>query len=159
VTTDNFDADALVGHMGKLATVMGRFLTVLAAAPAFKNSGISLSEWCALLALDQSDQIGNNQLARRLGVSRQRAHQLVAQFQNSGLIAMRPSQTDSRRNEITLTEAGHARLRTINAELGSFLKNVPAREAQKLARMRISVARLIKAMENTEAQPHRKKAA
>lgn len=139
--------DATIADFGKLAASLGRLLAAFASAPAFRDGNLTLSEWIALFILDQSELISNNQLAKRLGVTRQRAHQIVASFVESGLITMRPSPVDSRKNEITVTAKGKAQLASANVELSAFLLTKLESSPALLARTRRSVGSMVKLLE------------
>ena len=118
--------------------------------PAFRDSNLTLSEWIALFILDQSNLISNNQLAKKLGVMRQRAHQIVTTFVEAELITMRPSPVDSRKNEITVTAKGRAQLASANADLASFLRTRLEASPALLARTRKCVGSMVRLLEQTD---------
>jgi DNA-binding MarR family transcriptional regulator len=142
--------DAVIADFGKLAASLGRLLAAFASAPAFRNSNLTLSEWIALFILDQSDLISNHQLAKRLGVTRQRAQQIVAGFVEAEFITMRPSPVDSRKNEITVTAKGKAQLASANADLTGFLLTKLESSPALLGRTRRSVGNMVKLLEQVD---------
>lgn len=142
--------DTVIGDFGALAASLGRLLAAFAAAPVFRSGDLTLSEWIALFVLDRSGLISNNQLAKRLGVTRQRAQQIVAAFVEAELITMRPSATDSRKNEITVTPKGEAKLAGANSELARFLVSKLGISQALLGRTRKSVGRMAKLLDQSD---------
>jgi DNA-binding MarR family transcriptional regulator len=143
---------------GLLLTGIGRLQTMISALPVFKETGLAPAEWVALAALHQTDRINNNQLARKLGVTRQRAHQIIAGFLDSGLISVRTSAADSRRNEIMLTAAGRAKLDIVDSEIRAFLVDALRADARSIDQTRRRIARLVRAIVDSNALPDQKAA-
>ena len=140
----------ILNELSALVSNATRLLTALSSIGVFKEARLSLSEWVALMILRQSDEIGNNQLAKRLGVTRQRAHQIVASFESAGLIVMHTSPIDSRRNEISLTEAGDAKLEAINRKLISFYEATLEQDERSLLMARRNIGRIVKSIGQTK---------
>jgi DNA-binding MarR family transcriptional regulator len=142
----------LIVNFGNLAAGLGRLLASVSSMPAFKKNEINISEWVTLFILEQSNKASTKQLARRLGVTRQRIHQILSALIDAGLIVMRVSPEDSRRNEISLTDAGSTRLRVVNAELSSFLADQLGPNGRAVDRSYREVRRMIKIMERDPVQ-------
>ena len=92
--------------------------------------------------LAQEDGISNKMLARNLGVSGQRANQICMSLASDSLIVMNKSAEDGRSNSITITEAGRAKVATLNTQLKLLLSS--ALEGKERALKRGS--RLIKSL-------------
>jgi DNA-binding MarR family transcriptional regulator len=147
--------DTMIADFGTLAASLGRLLAAFASAPAFRDSNLTLSEWIALFILEQSNLISNAQLAKRLGVTRQRAQQIVASFVEAELITMRTSPVDSRKNEITVTAKGKAQLASANADLTAFLLTKLESSPALLTQTRRSVGRMVKMLEQADRGPEK----
>ncbi len=132
----------VLDDFGNLVAGMARLLAGLSAIPLFKDADIGLAEWVALSTLRQSDGVSNNHLAKKLGVTRQRAHQIVAGFIKADLISVRISPDDSRKNEITLTPTGKARLDAVNVEMQALLSATLSTRMHILPKMRRYVSLL-----------------
>lgn len=113
-----------VAEFAKLVALLSRFLVGLSSIPLFKATDLGLADWVALSMLAEHDNASNKQLARMLGVSNQRANQITTSLSKSGHISIRVSASDSRRNEISITQAGRARLNATNRRLAPLLATV-----------------------------------
>jgi DNA-binding MarR family transcriptional regulator len=140
----NAVTDEILNDFGNVVAGMARLLTVFSTVRLFKDAEIGLAEWAALSALQEQDGITNQQLARRLGVTRQRAHQLAAGFISAGLITARTSDVDSRKNELSLTPLGRERLNTVNHELKLLLWAALKRRVRHIGKMKRSIALLMR---------------
>jgi DNA-binding MarR family transcriptional regulator len=138
---------------GNLAAGLGRLLASISSMQAFKKNELNLSEWVTLFILQQNNKASNKLLSKRLGVTRQRTHQILSGLIDAGLIVMRTSPEDSRRNEISLTEEGSARLHRVNDELSSFLSGRLGSNARAVDRSNRQVRRMIKIMEREPVEP------
>jgi DNA-binding MarR family transcriptional regulator len=110
-----------VADFSSLITGMSRLLSGLAAISPFKEASLGLAEWVALTVLAEGDGVSNKLLARRLGVTGQRANQLGASLSKAGLISIGQSAQDNRTNDIKITESGKAQLNSINSQLKPLL--------------------------------------
>lgn len=135
---------SLVEDFGKLVTGFNRFLSMLAAAPVFKKSGLSLSEWAALAILHEADGINNKQLAVRLGVTRQRAHQLIAHLAEAHLVVVDTSPTDSRENVVRMAPWGRKQLAAVDEALEEIIHTALGPRTHIVSRMRRQSALLLK---------------
>lgn len=97
-----------------LISIMNRFLTRLGNTPGFKQTKLGVAGWSVLSFIAVNERASNKDLARALGVTGQRAAQIINQLRQSGLIAVAQSSEDSRKNVLALTEAGTASLETVN---------------------------------------------
>jgi DNA-binding MarR family transcriptional regulator len=138
----------LLDDFGNLVAGMARLLAGLSAIPLFKDADIGLAEWVALSTLSQSDAVSNNHLAKKLGVTRQRAHQIVAGFIKADLVSVRTAADDSRKNEITLTPAGKARLDAVNVEIEALLGATLGARTHILPKMKRYVSLLTRMTKN-----------
>lgn len=141
--------DTLIVDFGFLAAAIGRLSAAISAFPAFKQADLTASEWVALLVLGQRDRTSNNQLAKRLGVSRQRAHQILTGFVANSLVTLEVSPVDTRRNEIVLTEDGRLKLERVNEELQRGLAAAFGRKTASVSRTRSQVVRMTRLVERS----------
>ena len=139
-----------IGDFRGLAAGLSRLLASFAALPAFRNAELGVVEWVSLSMLRQSERMNNKQLAKRLGVTRQRAHQIVMGFVEAGLITVNPSSQDSRSNEISLTRKGQDQLDSIDAELKILLSRTLGPKVKKIGSMRKQVAMMMRVTEGKE---------
>jgi DNA-binding MarR family transcriptional regulator len=112
-------ADLVVG--------MSRLLLGLGNIEPFQSAGFGLADWVALSVLAKGPAQNNRQLAKVLGVTRQRANQIKTSLERAKLISSTQSSEDARQNVITLTARGQAQLDETNGKilaiLSSALKN------------------------------------
>lgn len=108
VTIEDFSA--LVAGMSRILSGLGRL-------QPFIDADMGLGEWVAVTTLAEKDGINNKMLARTLGVSGQRVNQICQSLSSGGLIKVNQSAEDNRSNEITITEAGRAKLNAVNLQL------------------------------------------
>jgi DNA-binding MarR family transcriptional regulator len=106
-----------VSDLFQLMILMTRLSSRLSVLPQFKKAGLGLAEWSALMILRQYDGISNKDLAKRLGVSGQRANQIRSSLHNANLVAVSQSPDDNRKNVIRLTDLGRSRLSIVDQEL------------------------------------------
>ena len=94
-------------------------------------------QYLALRAIDR-DGVAGSELARRTGVSGPAVSQLVAGLADAGLVDRRPDDSDRRRQELALTPAGKAALRSADRSLrravAVLLEDTPDPEMHALAR-------------------------
>ncbi|MCW5737421.1 MAG: winged helix-turn-helix transcriptional regulator [Enhydrobacter sp.] len=115
--SDKEQAEVAVEDLSVLVAIMSRLLTGLGRLQPFKDANMGLAEWVALTTLAEQVGINNKMLARNLGVTGQRAHQLCSSLSSAGLIKVSQSAEDNRSNEITITELGKSRMNALNAQL------------------------------------------
>jgi DNA-binding MarR family transcriptional regulator len=137
-------AELAVEEFGDLVAKMARFLATLSTIPQFRDADLGLAEWVALSVLQQGDGINNKQLASRLGVTRQRAHQVIAELAKMGWISVQVSQVDSRENVLSLTVKGREHLKAVNVQLGALLSATLGPKVRGLGRLQQQVAQLMR---------------
>lgn len=104
-----------------LVAGMSRFLSGLSRAEPFAGATIGLAEWSTLAVLTKSGKVSNSLLAKILGITNQRATQITESLKSSGLISITQAPDDSRKNVIVISEAGKAKLSTVNLKLEPML--------------------------------------
>lgn len=133
-----------VQEFARIVAGMNRFLIRLSRIPLFKDAELGLTEWIALSVLHRSEGINNKKLASQLGVTRQRAHQIVNKLESAKLISVEVSSLDSRENIILLAENGERQLQALNKELSSLLEATLGAQSEQLPRLRRQIMRLRK---------------
>lgn len=68
--------------------------------------GITTAQHGALLFLEKNEQVSLNELAEAVGLKRAATSGLVERMEAKGLIVRRPSETDKRSLELSLSEKG-----------------------------------------------------
>lgn len=157
---DKTSVEIKVEDFSRLVVGMSRLLTGLARIPPFVEGGLSMAEWISLTMLAQRDGISNKLLGRSLGVSAQRANQICASLVRSGLIAITQSAEDNRANDIKITEAGKAKIDSINAQLQPMLAGAMAGKERSLsgaARHIKFVGRILQTVSPEKARKKEKK--
>jgi DNA-binding MarR family transcriptional regulator len=148
-----------VADFSSLITGMSRLLSGLAAIGPFKEASLGLAEWVALTVLAEGDGVSNKQLARRLGVTGQRANQLGASLSKAGLISIAQSAQDSRTNDIKITDSGKAQLDTVNSQLKPLLASALNNNGRSLltaAKQMRLLMRIVQGGGSEEQKKHKK---
>lgn len=115
------DAGDILANLGDLVIGMSRLLVELSAVEPFKDAAFGLNDWVALSVMARGLAPNNRELARVLGVTRQRANQIKSALEEQHLISSTQSSEDARENVLIVTGAGHARLHEIDAKLLAFM--------------------------------------
>ena len=114
-------ASQSLADFGELVVRLSRLLGRLTTLEPFKGSSFGLIEWVALSLIAQGLSKNNRQLARNLGVSRQRANQIKTALEKQRLIQAKQSNKDARISLLSLTSKGQAELETVDAALRAEL--------------------------------------
>ena len=112
ISVENFSG--LVANLSRILAGVSRFRP-------FDAADLGLAEWVALMTLIGNDGISNKLLARHLGVTRQRANQIVIALEREDLIEVTQSAEDQRVNEIKVSDFGKSTLEVLNLELKPLL--------------------------------------
>jgi DNA-binding MarR family transcriptional regulator len=122
-----------VETFAKLVAGMSRFLSGLSRAEPFADATIGLAEWSALAVLAKNGGISNGLLAKLLGVTNQRATQITESLKNAGLITISQASNDSRKNVITIGDAGKEKLDAVNLKLEPILETAIGKNVRSLS--------------------------
>jgi DNA-binding MarR family transcriptional regulator len=128
------DASQNLADFGELVVRLSRLLGRLTNLEPFTGSPFGLIEWVALSLIAQGVSKNNRQLARNLGVSRQRANQIKTALEKLRLVQAKQSDKDARISLLSLTSKGEAELQIVDAALRTELAG--ALSARKTALMR-----------------------
>ena len=115
------DAGQSLDDFGELVVRLSRLLGRLTNLEPFKASPFGLIEWVALSLIAKGVSKNNRQLARNLGVSRQRANQIKTALEKQRLVQAKQSSTDARISLLSLTSKGEAELQIVDAALRAEL--------------------------------------
>ena len=149
ITVEDFSV--LVGNLNRL-------LTGLSSLKPLKDNDLGLADWLVLTTLAKEDGINNKTLARNLGISGQRANQICMSLASDSLIVVNQSAEDRRANSITITEAGRAKVATLNTQLKLLLssalegKERALKRGSRLIRNLMGIVRARKAVKLSEAE-------
>jgi DNA-binding MarR family transcriptional regulator len=133
------DAGQRLADFGELVVRLSRLLGRLTTLEPFKGSSFGLIEWVALSLIAQGVSKNNRQLARNLGVSRQRANQIKTALEKQRLIQAKQSNKDARISLLSLTNKGQTELAIVDAALRAEL-------AGALSARKMLVARVTKSL-------------
>jgi DNA-binding MarR family transcriptional regulator len=111
------DAGQHLTDFGEFVVRVSRLLGRLTNLEPFKSSPFGLIEWVALSLIAHGISKNNRQLARNLGVSRQRANQIKTALEKQRLVQARQSDKDARISLLSLTRKGELELRVVDAAL------------------------------------------
>lgn len=114
-------AEVSVEDFSGLVANISRILAGVSRLQPFVAADLGLAEWVALTMLVGKDGTSNKVLARHLGVTSQRANQIVSALARAKLIEVKQSADDNRVNEIRITDAGKKRIGALNEELKALL--------------------------------------
>jgi len=99
---------------------------------------LTVAQYLALQAIAEGEIVGA-ELARRAAVSPAAVSQLLGQLEEADLLTRTRHEDDRRRQPLALTEHGQSALRSaqraLRERLASFLADLPAPDADALARL------------------------
>lgn len=126
----------------ELVASLCRALAELVRIPSRNDAGLGLSGFTVLIALSGDGRLTNVKLFKGIGVSAQRANQVVSELVKNGLVEIVADVHDLRQRRIQLTSSGRARILRVLQELDAFvLSGAEDRSMTPLAR---AIARLIR---------------
>jgi DNA-binding MarR family transcriptional regulator len=115
------EAKENLADFGELVVRLSRLLGRLTNLEPFKGSPFGLIEWVALSLIAKGVSKNNRQLARNLGVSRQRANQIKTALEKLRLVQAKQWDKDARISLLSLTGRGEAELQIVDAALRAEL--------------------------------------
>ncbi len=111
------------------------------------KSPYSLAESRVLYEVANRDEVAASDLTRDLGLDAGYLSRMLRGFEDRGLIARSPSQTDARRQMLTLTEAGRDAFADLNKasadQVEAMLAAIPVAERRKLLSSMATIERLL----------------
>lgn len=135
-----------------MISTMSRLLTRFGSIALFSESEMGLPEWIALSIASDLNDVSNKDLARRLGVTSQRANQLTNSLVKAEMVSIRQSTEDSRRKVITVTEAGKAKWKAINAELEPLLVEALGKRTRTVANLDRQMRAILRVLPSQKAK-------
>lgn len=128
-----------VSDFGLLAVTMSRLLTEFSEVKPLRDAGLGLGDWAVLAMLAQSDGM-TKKLSRGLGIPLQRVTNIVALLEQDELVSVGPAVSGGKAKRlIKISEAGRAKLESVNAELTVALDLVLKSPALRGALKQMSV--------------------
>jgi DNA-binding MarR family transcriptional regulator/N-acetylglutamate synthase-like GNAT family acetyltransferase len=113
----------------------------------YLESPFSMTEVRVLYELAHSEGTTASELGKELGLDAGYLSRILRGFQESGLIAKKPSETDGRRTLLRLTEAGREIFAPLDARsrehIGAMLDNLSALEQGRLIEAMRTIERLL----------------
>jgi DNA-binding MarR family transcriptional regulator len=125
--------------MGQVARKAGRLV-----GEALADEGVRRQHFTVLVSLSEQGAASQAELGRRLWIDRSDLHAILGELERDGLVARVRDERDRRRNVVTLTRAGRAALRRLDARVEAaqeaLLEPLSARDRRELSRL---LARLL----------------
>lgn len=121
-----------------------RLLTGVSALAPFKEANLGLAEWIAMTLISQNENLTQRKIAMNLGVTPQRANQLVESLSAAGLISLTQLSEAKGQKVVRITEAGRNALQALNAKLTPILLEPTKDRGQSVVRMVRGLNRLAK---------------
>ena len=121
-----------------------RLLTGVSGLAPFKEANLGLAEWIAMTLISQDENLTQRKIAVRLGVTPQRAGQLVESLSAAGLIALAQSSEAKGRQVVRITDSGRKALEALNAKLSPILLEPMKDKSRSVVRMVRGLSRLAK---------------
>ena len=128
------EAIVSLADFGELVVRLSRLLGGLTTLQPLQSSSFGLTEWVALSLIAQGICKNNRQLARNLGVSRQRANQIKTSLERLDLIRAKQSETDARISLLSLTGKGDTEFKRVDSALLAALTEALKGRERALAR-------------------------
>jgi DNA-binding MarR family transcriptional regulator len=136
-------AAAEIDDLAGFLVLTNRIATRLQATAAFSPSGVSLADWLMLHAIGDAGSGSFAEVARRVGVSRQRVQQQAGELADAGLVDISREGAGNARG-LSLSPRGQEALSAISGRLQEFLTSSDASLAAQIRGARRSTARLAK---------------
>jgi len=143
------DAEAnetVIKDFAEMISTMSRLISRIEGMALFSESDIGLPEWVALSISGDLDGISSKELARRLGVTPQRAQQLSGSLLKAQLFSIAQSTEDSKKKVIKVTPAGKAKWEAINSELEPLLTEALGKKVRTLASANKQMRTIVRAL-------------
>jgi DNA-binding MarR family transcriptional regulator len=110
-----------------LLASMTRVLSKLSELATFSSANLSMPEWLFLNQIHTSEDIARaGVIGVRLGISPQRANQIVESLSKNGYINVKPASDDARKKDLSLTSKGAATLARVNEDVSATASSVPS---------------------------------
>jgi DNA-binding MarR family transcriptional regulator len=143
-TPDPVNSEAAeIDDMAAFLALTNRIATRLQATAAVSQSGVTLADWLVLYAIRDASLASLAEVARKIGVSRQRVHQQAAELEAAGLVTISRSEVGNTR-QLSLLPRGRELLGTISNHLQEALASSGGSLAAQIRNARRSAARLAK---------------
>jgi DNA-binding MarR family transcriptional regulator len=144
--TPDAQVEIRIEDLAMLVASLSRFLTRLSNMRAFRDSGLGLAEWSTLSIIAGRRNVNSRQLANITGVSVQRINQITASLKQSGLILLKQDTEDARKKILTITPAGSALLKELDAHLLPIMNAAFNRRPMALTRARRMISGILMRM-------------
>jgi DNA-binding MarR family transcriptional regulator len=139
---------AEVDDLAAFLVLTNRIATRLQKTTAVSQSGVALADWLLLYAIKDASMASLAEVARKIGVSRQRVHQQASELEAAGLVAVAASEAGKGRR-LSLSPKGLELLGTIHDQMQKALESSGGSVATQIRNARRSAARLAKGYAST----------
>lgn len=127
-------------ELAALVSAINTFSRRLSRRLAKKDPDFRIGDWLLLKRLSARSPAQMAELAKQMGVSRQRAQKQVSELVAGGLVTVESDPKDERRKRVALTQEGRARLRQMDALIEAEAAELPG---SLLAAWRIQLQQLV----------------
>lgn len=132
-------AGSVIGAIGALQYAVEQL-------PVLKDRGLGLSAWLFLSNVRRTPSARAGGIARKLGLTPQRATQIVKALKAAGLLDATANGGDPRKKDLVLTAAGEKAVAEIEADIDARLASVTANRPKLLDSMQRLLAMATRAL-------------
>jgi DNA-binding MarR family transcriptional regulator len=132
-----------IDDLAAFLVLTNRIATRLQGTAAISQSGVALADWLLLYAIRDASMASLAEVARKIGVSRQRVHQQASDLEAAGLVTVAASEVGKGRR-LSLSPRGLELLGTIHDQMQKALASCGGSLATQIRNARRSAARLAK---------------
>jgi DNA-binding MarR family transcriptional regulator len=128
-----------------LVVAMSRLLAGFGQLKPLRDGGLGLGEWAALSVFAREAGLTGKLTGRKLGVPVKRVSQISASLEKSGFVSVRQRTEEGKESKvIAITDAGRAKLGSVNAELQVALQGaLKARSLKNATRSMKPLGRIL----------------
>lgn len=127
-------------ELAALISTINTFSRRLSRRLSKQDPDFRIGDWLLLKRLSGSSPEQMGELAKQMGVSRQRAQKHVSELAAGSLVTVESDPKDERRKRVALTDAGRKRLREMDALIEAEAAELPG---SLLAAWRIQLQQLV----------------
>lgn len=139
---EGIEAEAVTvsNELAALISAINTFSRRLSRRLNKKDPDFRIGDWLLLKRLSWKSPAQMAELAKQMGVSRQRAQKQVSELAANELVTVESDPKDERRKRVALTEAGRARLQQMDALIEAEAAELPG---SLLAAWRMQLQQLV----------------
>lgn len=145
-----------IGPVAEVIATMTRLISRLSEEPSVKAEGLGLAEWLSLRQIAANTGMRQNQLASKLGVTRQRGNHIAKSLRDTGLITIVPAES-GKGGTLQATDAGEQKATKMDEAILSTLSTRLEGKGNSLIQLRKRLGQISKAMAPPKGKGGKKK--